>query len=119
METDYGNPIYKGGGGRDLAAGFPYGDEGLSAWDRWVDALSKHFKGRVRDWAMWNEPDIGNPADTDAVGGHHTPEKIAAFIISHRSEVMQDMFDSEIMVNKMIFNNFLILISSRKTPSDP
>ena len=27
-------------------------------------------------------------------------EKIAAFIISHRSEVMQDMFDSEIMVRK-------------------
>lgn len=27
-------------------------------------------------------------------------EKIAAFIISHRSEVMQDMFDSEIMVHK-------------------
>lgn len=79
LETDYGNPLYKGGGGRDLAAGFPYGDEGLAAWDRWVDALSKHFAGRVRDWAMWNEPDIGNPADTDAVGGHHTPEAIAAF----------------------------------------
>lgn len=27
-------------------------------------------------------------------------EKIAAFIISHRSEVMQDMFDSEILVRK-------------------
>lgn len=79
LETDYGNPLYKGGGGRDLAAGFPYGDEGLAAWDRWVDALSKHFAGRVRDWAMWNEPDIGNPADTDAVGGHHTPEAIASF----------------------------------------
>ena len=79
LETDYGNPLYKGGGGRDLAAGFPYGEEGLAAWDRWVDALSRHFKGRVRDWAMWNEPDIGNPADTAAVGGRHTPEKIAAF----------------------------------------
>ena len=43
LETDFGNPLYKGGGGRDLAAGFPYGDEGLSAWDRWVDALSRHF----------------------------------------------------------------------------
>lgn len=79
LETDYGNPLYKGGGGRDLAGGFPCGEEGLAAWDRWVDALSKHFAGRVRDWAMWNEPDIGNPADTTAVGGHHTPEAIAAF----------------------------------------
>ena len=32
LETDYGNPLYKGGGGRDLAAGFPYGEEGLAAW---------------------------------------------------------------------------------------
>ena len=40
LETDYGNPLYKGGGGRDLAAGFPYGEEGLAAWDCWVDALS-------------------------------------------------------------------------------
>ena len=56
LETDYGNPVYKGGGTPDLAGGFPVSDEALDAWDRWVDALSKHFTGRVRDWAMWNEP---------------------------------------------------------------
>jgi hypothetical protein len=58
LETDYGNPIYEGGGGFDLAGGFPTSEEGLAAWDRWVEALARHFKGRVRDWAMWNEPDI-------------------------------------------------------------
>jgi hypothetical protein len=57
LETDYGNPVYKGGGTPDLAGGFPVSEEALAAWDRWVDALSKHFKGRVRDWAMWNEPE--------------------------------------------------------------
>ena len=85
LETDYGNPLYKGGGGRDLAAGFPHGEEGLAAWDRWVDALSRHFAGRVRDWAMWNEPDIGwneplKENDPDAVG-RHKPDAIAAFNI--------------------------------------
>lgn len=59
LETGYGNPLYKGGGGHDLAGGFPTSDEALAAWDAWVDAMTKHFKGRVCDWAMWNEPDIG------------------------------------------------------------
>ncbi len=71
IETDYGNPIYEGGGGWDLAGGFPTSEEGLAAWDAWVDALSKHFATRVSDWAMWNEPDIGTPKKT--------PAAIAAF----------------------------------------
>ena len=70
LETGYGNPIYEGGGGFDLAGGFPTSPEALAAWDAWVDALSRHFAGRVRDWAMWNEPDIGEPKKT--------PEQIAA-----------------------------------------
>ena len=30
LETGYGNPIYKGGGGWDLAGGFPTSEEGLA-----------------------------------------------------------------------------------------
>jgi len=72
LETGYGNPIYAGGGDADLAGGFPTSAEGLAAWDRWVEAMARHYRGRVRDWAMWNEPD-GNKK--------HTPEDIAAFNI--------------------------------------
>jgi hypothetical protein len=72
LETDYGNPIYEGGGGADLAGGFPTSEEALAAWDCWVEAMAKHFKGKVRDWAMWNEPDINKK---------HKPEDIAAFNI--------------------------------------
>ena len=72
LELSYGNPIYPGAGGAGLSAGIPNTSEGLAAWDRWVDFLGGHFKGRVNEWAMWNEPDNGgmkiNP-----------PEKIAAF----------------------------------------
>ena len=74
LETSYGNPIYAGAGGWDLGAGFPQSEEGLAAWDRWVEAMAKHFKGRVTDWAMWNEPDLKGK---DAV--RKTPEEIAAF----------------------------------------
>lgn len=72
LETDYGNPIYQGGGGFDLAGGFPTSEEGLAAWDKWVEAMALRYKGRVRDWAMWNEPDINKK---------HTPADIAAFNI--------------------------------------
>jgi len=72
LETDYGNPLYKGGGGADLAGGFPTSEEGLAAWDRWVEAMATHYKGKVQDWAMWNEPDINKA---------HKPEHIAAFDI--------------------------------------
>ena len=57
LETDYGNPAYPGGGGPDLAGGFPESEEALAAWDRWVEAMSRRYGGKVRDWAMWNEPD--------------------------------------------------------------
>ena len=72
LETDYGNLIYEGGGTANLAGGFPLSDEALAAWDAWVAALSRHFAGRVRAWAMWNEPDFCKE-------GTRTPQEIAAF----------------------------------------
>lgn len=58
LETDYGNPVYPGGGGFDLGGGFPVSEEALAGWDHWVDAMARRYKGVVRDWAMWNEPDL-------------------------------------------------------------
>lgn len=72
LETGYGNAIYPGGGGTDLSGGFPTSREALAAWDRWVEAMATHYKGKVRDWAMWNEPDNNK---------QHHPENIAAFNI--------------------------------------
>lgn len=57
LDISYGNPIYPGAGGVGLADGIPRSEEGLAAWDRWVEALANHYKGRVSDWAIWNEPD--------------------------------------------------------------
>lgn len=65
LELSYGNPIYLGAGGAGLRDGIPNRPEGLAAWDRWVDFLGGHFKDRVNEWAMWNEPDI-NPKENTA-----------------------------------------------------
>jgi len=58
LELSYGNPVYENGGTRFLAGGIPLGEEAQSAWDAWVKALVMHFRDRVREWAVWNEPDI-------------------------------------------------------------
>ena len=72
LELSYGNPIYPGAGGAGLSDGIPNTPEGLKEWDRWVDFLANHFKGRVKEWAMWNEPDLRSRAN-------NTPPAIAAF----------------------------------------
>ncbi len=59
LEVSYGNPIYEGGGDAALAGGLPTSETALTAWDAWVSALVKHFKGRVHEWEIWNEPDLG------------------------------------------------------------
>ena len=78
LETSYGNPVYPGAGGWDLGAGFPTSKEGLEAWDRWVETLATRYRGKVRDWAMWNEPDIRNPT-LPGHAGAKTPQEIAVF----------------------------------------
>ena len=89
LETDYGNPIYEGGGTPDLAGGFPQSAEALAAWDAWVGALAGHFAGRVRDWAMWNEPDFCKE-------GTRTPEEIAAFNVRTARTIRQAIPDARI-----------------------
>ena len=91
LETSYGNPIYEGAGGRDLGAGFPTSEEGLAAWDRWVDAMSRHFSGRVRDWAMWNEPDLGGKGIQPK-----TPEQIAAFNLRTAKIIRRNIPDARL-----------------------
>ena len=72
MDISYGNPIYPGSGGIGLADGIPRSAEGLAAWDRWVEALALHYRDRISDWAIWNEPD-------NRMGVHgHTPADITA-----------------------------------------
>ncbi|MBC7828307.1 MAG: beta-galactosidase [Chitinophagaceae bacterium] len=60
LETAYGNPVYKGGGGMNLSAGIPTSAEALKAWDKWVEALVTRYKDKVKDWEVWNEPNFGD-----------------------------------------------------------
>lgn len=72
LEPSYGNTIYPGGGGTGLAGGLPTSPEALAAWDNWVRALVRRYKDRVKQWEVWNEPDIGKK---------NTPEDYAALFV--------------------------------------
>lgn len=58
VQLSYGNPVYPGGGQALLAGGIPTSQEALIAWDKWVRETVRHFKDRVVEWEIWNEPDI-------------------------------------------------------------
>ena len=65
LDVSYGNPLYPGAGGAGLSNGTPNTPEGLPKWDVWIEKMGTHYKGRIRDYAMWNEPDnrgINTPA---------------------------------------------------------
>jgi hypothetical protein len=64
LQLSYGNPSYPGGGGTGLGGGLPASPEALAAWDRWALALVDRYKGRVRDWEVWNEPDLNETERT-------------------------------------------------------
>lgn len=60
FNVGYGNRLYMPDAFGDQAVGFVplyYGDETLLAWKRYLRALALHFRGRVRRWEIWNEPD--------------------------------------------------------------
>ncbi|PWM28414.1 MAG: hypothetical protein DBX55_09475 [Verrucomicrobia bacterium] len=61
FNVGYGNPLYMGKTDNPTAVGHVplyYGDECLQAWKNYVRALAEHFKGRVFEYEIWNEPNI-------------------------------------------------------------
>jgi hypothetical protein len=45
--------------------------EKMDEWSAWVEKLVSRYKGRIRDWEVWNEPDLMWPEDTRHSGGHY------------------------------------------------
>ena len=65
LQTSYGNPIYEGGGGKNLGAGLPTSPEALDAWDNWVREMAIRYKDKVEIWEIWNEGDVGKNSDSE------------------------------------------------------
>lgn len=67
LQTSYGNPIYEGGGTINLGGGMPVSEEAKAAWDSWVLAMATHYKGRVHEWELWNEPDLSEKISAEEI----------------------------------------------------
>ena len=63
LQASYGNPAYPGGGGINLLDNPMQSEQAYAAWDRWVEALVNRYKDRVKEWEIWNEPDLHGHID--------------------------------------------------------
>jgi hypothetical protein len=88
LETSYGNTLYPGGGGTGLGGGIPRSPEALAAWSAWVKALVLHFRDRVHEWEIWNEPDLNDA---------NTPTAFADFLVRTAKVIRQEQPDAVIL----------------------
>lgn len=79
IQTSYGNPIYAEGGTTGLGGALPSSPEALTAWDNWVRALVLRYKDRVKEWEIWNEPDLN--ALHPSIGSPVTAEDYAKLFV--------------------------------------
>jgi len=56
MNISYGNALYAGGGDATIRSPMPHSEEALQAWDAYVENLVNHYKTRIFEWEIWNEP---------------------------------------------------------------
>ena len=116
LETGYGNTIYPGGAGPDIGSGLPQG-EGLQAYFRWVREMVRHYRGKVHDYAMWNEPDSGRQKQTD--------EEIVEFNIQTTRVIREELPDARIgalsianFSNVLRFSHYIQLFHERGALND-
>lgn len=134
MELSYGNPAYPGGGGRQLGAGFPQSPEGLAAWFRWVEKITERYADVVRDWCVWNEPDLKHGGQTNFVTfaadfAIRTAEivrrvvpaaKIDAFALSRaRPEWVGPFVDELVRRDKVALFDTIAYHNYSRNPDDP
>lgn len=108
LQPSYGNPAYPGGGGVNLLNSLMTSEEGYEAWDRWVEALVTRYKDRVKEWEIWNEPDLNG--HIDAVSAAKLNLRTAEIInrIQPEAKIAGLAFASN--SNKVYLNNFLKVI---------
>lgn len=71
LETSYGNRLYEPRAGLGPGGVLPEGEETLSAWDAWVEAMVRRYKPKgVNEWMMYNEPNLNRK---------NTPDRVIAF----------------------------------------
>lgn len=67
ISLSYGNERYAGGGNERRDSSLPSGT-GRKAWLAYVGAVARRYAGRVREYELWNEPDLNRLIEPEAYG---------------------------------------------------
>jgi len=88
----YGNPLYTPKADETAVGWVPvFDDTAMEAWKRFTARIAAHFRGRVRHYEIWNEPNITNfwkPGKPDAVSYVKLVEQTAPIIRQHVSDAV-------------------------------
>lgn len=88
----YGNPLYTPKADETAVGWVPVFDEAaMNAWKTFAEKISSHFKGRVRHYEIWNEPNITNfwkPGKPDAASYVKLVEQTAPIIRQHAPDAV-------------------------------
>ncbi len=111
LETSYNNKLYEPGGALGPGGRLPEGEETLAAWDRWVEAMVRHYSPKgVKEWMMYNEPNLNkkNSLEDIVANNIRTAEiikridpdaKVGAFVLAglqvERIETMLQMIKDQ------------------------
>jgi hypothetical protein len=111
LETSYNNHLYEPKGATGPGGQLPAGEETLAAWDKWVEAMARHYAPMgVQEWMMYNEPNLNksNTLEKIVANNIRTAEiikrvdpqaKIGAFVLAglsvDRIEKMLEMIKAQ------------------------
>ena len=63
--TAYGNPVY--GAEKSLGSKIFTDEPTMKAWLKFVETIVSRYRGKVHEWEIWNEPNLGeNRTNYDA-----------------------------------------------------
>lgn len=84
-------------------------EEGFASWDRWVEALVIRYKDRVKEWEIWNEPDLHGQIDAETTARLNIRTAVIIKRIQPKAKIAGLAFASN--SNQEYFNTFLKVIA--------
>ena len=91
FNISYGHPLYTDAPAKDAVGWTPTSSStAMRAWQRYVEQLALHFRDRVTEFEIWNEPDLGvfwKPAPPDPIAYSRLVESTARVIRQTAPEI--------------------------------
>ena len=128
LEVSYGNKLYPEGGGTGLGGALPRSPQALTAWENWVRAVVRRYRDRVKEWEVWNEPDLGpSPAEeyaeffirtAEVIRGEQPQARIYALALAHKVRYAELFLERVHQRDKLALIDGITIHSYPNNPDD-